>query len=327
MVEYAERMLAEWHDAKTIDVHQAMMRVTLEIVAKTLFDANMADASDEVSNTLRDVLENFVARAKTGFVIPPSIPIPGNWRMQNATRQLQQMIDYMIAQRRAEGKDHGDLLSMLLEIQQADGAAMSDKQLRDEAITLFLAGHETTALALSWAWYLLSQHPETETRLWAELQRVLGDRPPTVADLPQLQYTQWVVHESMRLYPPVWVIGREAVQACEIGGYLIPAGSTVLMSQWVMHHDARYFAEPEEFKPERWADESAQHLPKYAYFPFGGGLRLCIGREFALAEASLLLATIAQKFQLTLVPDHLVITWPTITLRPAYGIWMTPHPR
>ena len=199
---------------------------------------------------------------------------------------------------------------------------MTDQQLRDEVMNLLLAGHETTANALSWTWMLLSQNPLVQTKLQEELQLVLGGRVPTMADLPQLRYTERVVMESMRLYPPVWAITRQALQDCEIGGYPIPAGTNVFMSQWVMHRDPRYFDNPEEFNPDRWADDLAKRLPTYAYFPFGGGPRVCIGKSFALMEAVLVLATIAQKFQLTLVPEHPIVLQPSITLSPKHGIKM-----
>jgi len=215
------------------------------------------------------------------------------------------------------------LLSLLLHAQDIDGTRMTDRQLRDEAMTLFIAGHETTALALSWTWYLLSQHPDVEAKLWAELEAVLGGHPPSVADLPRLTYTENVVRESLRLYPPAYGFGREALQDCEIGGYVVPKGTTLFMSQWVIHRSSRYFPDPEAFMPDRWADGLAKRLPKYAYFPFGGGPRICIGGGFAMMEAVLLLATIAQRFRLTLVPGHPIALYPSITLRPAYGVRVT----
>jgi cytochrome P450 len=187
-------------------------------------------------------------------------------------------------------------------------------------MTLFLASHETTALALSWTWYLLAQHPEVEAELEAELETVLSGRTPTVADLPRLPYTERVVMESMRLYPPAYGLGREAIRKCEIGGYPVPAGRTVFMYQWIVHRDPRWYDQPNEFLPGRWADGLAQRLPRFAYFPFGGGPRQCIGNTFAMMEAVLVLATIAQKFRVRLVPGHAVTLWPTITLRPRNGI-------
>jgi cytochrome P450 len=187
-------------------------------------------------------------------------------------------------------------------------------------MTLFLAGHETTALALSWTWYLLSQHPEVEERLAQEVQQVLNGRSPTVEDLPRLSYAEKVIIESMRLYPPVWVMGRETTRDCMIGGFHAPRGTTLIMSQWVLHHDARFFERPDEFLPERWTESFTRQLPKFAYFPFGGGPRLCIGKEFAMIEMVLVLAGITQCYRFTLEPGTEVVPWPTFTLRPEKGI-------
>ncbi|MBA3472101.1 MAG: cytochrome P450, partial [Rubrobacter sp.] len=217
----------------------------------------------------------------------------------------------------------GDLLSMLLAVRDEEtGEGMTDRQLRDEAMTVFLAGHETTANTLSWTWRLLSGHPEVESRLQEELREVLAGRPPIVEDLPRLRYTDMVVKESMRLYPPAWAFGREALADCEIGGYHVPAGTQLIMSQWVMHRDPRYYDEPGKFRPERWGDGSTEGLPKYAYFPFGGGPRLCIGQSFAKMEAVLLLATIAQQFRLRSAPGERISPQPSITLRPKNGMRM-----
>ncbi len=323
MVDFTQRMLAGWQAGETRDIHAEMMRLTLEIVAKTLFDVDVTGEAHDVGVMLGVLMETFNARVNSAFPLPESIPTPGNLRLRRAARRVDEIIYGVIQRRRSSGEDRGDLLSMLLQAQDADdGSRMSDQQLRGEVMTLFLAGHETTAIALSWTWYLLSQHPQVEAGLLAELQAVLGERSPGVADLPQLRYAEMVVTEAMRLYPPAWAIGREAIQDYEIGGYWAPAGTTLLMSQWVMHRDARYFDDPEEFRPERWADGLAARLPKYAYFPFGGGQRYCIGHSFAMMEAILLLATIAQKFRLSLVPGHPIKPWPSITLRPKYGVKM-----
>ena len=200
---------------------------------------------------------------------------------------------------------------------------MTERQLRDETVTLLLAGHETVALALSWTCYLLSQHPEVERRLVEELRQVLGNRSPRMADLPALRYTEQVIKEGLRLYPPVYSFGREAVARCEIGGYDVPAGATIFMAPWVMHRLPRYFDQPAAFKPERWNDDLAERLPKFVYFPFGGGPRLCIGSRFAMMEAVLLLATIVSRFHLSLAPHRPVTPFPSMTLRPEHGVWMT----
>jgi len=209
---------------------------------------------------------------------------------------------------------------MLLAAHDEDGSQMTDRQLRDEVMTLFLAGHETTALTLSWAWYLLAQNPQAEKKFHDELDEVLGGRTPTVADLPRLKYTEMIAKESMRLYPPAFGVGREAIGDCEIGGYRVRAGSQLFMFQWAVQRDPRYFEEPGRFHPERWTEEFMSALPKYAYFPFGGGPRVCIGSYFAMMEVIMLLATIGRKFRFTLLPEHTVSLMPAMSLRPADGI-------
>jgi cytochrome P450 len=252
---------------------------------------------------------------------PLWLPTPGNLRARRAVRQLDAVMYRIIAERRAQKTDRGDLLSLLLRARdESDGAGMSDKQLRDEAMTLFLAGHETTALVLSWTWYLLAQHPAAERQLWAELDAVLGGRAPSVDDWPKLKYAEHILLESMRLYPPAYLIGREAIADCVIGGYDIPRGMTLLMPQWVVQRDPRFFDEPDSFRPERWGEERIKSLPKFAYYPLGGGPRICIGNQFAMMEMVLLLATIAQKFCFRMTPGATVTPLPTFTLRPVPGV-------
>ncbi|MBV8077669.1 MAG: cytochrome P450, partial [Planctomycetaceae bacterium] len=322
MVEYAERMLAGWADGQVRDVHDDMMRVTLEVVAKTLFDADISGDSADASAAMETLMRCFTARVGRIIRLPERFPTPVNLRLRRAARRLDQILFRIIAERRAGGEDRGDLLSMLLHAQDEDDVRMTDHQLRDEAMTLFMAGHETTADTLTWAWYLLSQDPEVEARLHAELAEVLGGRAPGVADLPRLAYTEHVVTETLRLYPTVWLLGREAIEPCEVGGYRVPVGTTVYMSQWVVHRDPRFFDDPEVYHPDRWADGLAQRLPRYAYFPFGGGPRICIGNGFAMMESVLLLATIAQRFRLALAPGAMIKPLPTMTLRPDGGIKM-----
>ncbi|HEY7179996.1 MAG TPA: cytochrome P450, partial [Blastocatellia bacterium] len=229
-----------------------------------------------------------------------------------------------INERRASGEDRGDLLSMLIQArdEEGDGTGMTDKQLRDEAMTIFLAGHETTANALTWTWYLLSQHPEIEARFHAEVDDVLKGAPPAAEDFPRLRYTEMVLAEAMRLYPPAWIISRRALGDYQIDGYAIPARSILVMSQYVTHHDARFFPDPFRFDPERWRPEARESRPKFSYFPFGGGPRVCIGESFAWLEGALVLATIAQRFRMRLAPDQQVELRPIITLRPKYGMRM-----
>jgi cytochrome P450 len=325
MVSAAERLVAEWRDGDTRDLHTEMTRLTLGIAAKTLFGAEVGTEADDVGQALAAALAAFDARLGTWYLVPHWVPTASNRRLHRAVRRLDEVIYGFIERRRRSGEERGDLLSILLHARDEDGSRMTDQQLRDEAMTLFLAGHETTALVLAWTGYLLAQHPDAADRLHAEVRSVLGDRPPSVADLPRLATAERVVLESMRLYPPVYAFGREARADCEILGYRIPAGTTLFMSQWVMHRDPRWFDEPEKFLPERWAGGLAQRLPKFAYFPFGGGPRLCIGNTFAMMEAILVLATLARKFRLTLVPGHPVVPWPSMTLRPKHGIRVVLH--
>jgi cytochrome P450 len=252
------------------------------------------------------------------------LPLPSNFRFARARARLDETIYRIINVRRATGEDRGDLLSMLLLATdtEGDGTGMSDRQLRDEAMTIFLAGHETTANALTWTWYLLSQHTEVEARLHEEIDAVLQGRLPTAEDFPRLRYTEMVLAESMRLYPPAWAIGRRALADYRIGEYTIPARAIVLMSPYVMHRNPRYYPEPFRFDPERWTAEAREARPKFAYFPFGGGPRVCIGEGFAWMEGVLLIATIAQQWRMRLAPDQKVAPQPMITLRAKNGIRM-----
>ncbi|HYV34929.1 MAG TPA: cytochrome P450 [Gemmataceae bacterium] len=321
MVEYTLRMLARWQHGESRDLHADMMRLALEIVGKTLFDADVANDAKEVGDCLEVVMDRFIRRWEGLIPVPDWLPTPANLHFKRTLRQLDAIIYKMIAQRRQSGEDRGDLLSLLLQARdEDDGTGMTDLQLRDEAMTLFLAGHETTANALSWTWYLLAQHPEVETKLLQELDTVLHGLPPTVADLPRLVYCEHVLMEAMRLYPPAYGFGRLAKVDCAIGGYRIPNGTTVILCPWVTHRDARWFDDPLAFRPERWAGDAAKRMPRYAYFPFGGGPRQCIGNAFAMMEATLVLATVAPHYHFTLRPDPPVTPRAVVTLRPAHGI-------
>ncbi|MBD2300755.1 cytochrome P450 [Nostoc sp. FACHB-190] len=334
MVDYAEQMLKTWQDGEVKDIQAAMMRLTLDIVMKTLFDQNLQDtAAGSVGNALDETMNWFEyqtakdimsALSEIGDIKQNTQEMSAEEmerRYQEAIALFDETIYAIIKQRRASGATGKDLLGMLMQVEDADdGSRMTDKQLRDEAVTLILAGHETTANALSWTFMQLAQNPDVREKLSAELKTVLNGRTPTLADLPQLTYTNWVIKESMRLYPPVTEISREATQDCEIGGYFIPKGTNLIVSQWAMHRDERYFSEPELFQPERWANDMEKQLPRGVYFPFGDGPRVCIGKSFALMEAVLLLATIAQKFQLDLVSDQNIELQISITLRARHGI-------
>ena len=322
MVEYTQRMLESWRDGEERDAHQEMMRLTLQIVGKTLFDADVERDAQEVGKSLELLLEIGANFRRTIFV-PHWLPTPTNLRVRREVAQIEKILYRIIAERRASDRDAGDLLSMLLSAQDEDGSRMTDRQLRDETITLFLAGHETTASTLSWTWWLLAQNPAAEAKLHSELDAVLGGRAPALDDLPKLSYTGHVVTESLRLYPPAWGLARLAVEDHRIAGYPVTKGMGVAMAQWVVHRDPRWYDAPEEFRPERWEGDLLKRLPKFAYFPFGGGPRQCIGNAFALMEASLILATIAQKFRLRLVTDHMVQPLASITLRPRHGVRVT----
>jgi len=326
----AEELANRWRDGSTIELSDEMMGLTLVIVANTLFGATVDHEVEEIGSALTAVFEMF------GFALMPfselfdRVPIPTTLRLRRARARLDATIYRIIAERRKSGRDHGDLLSMLLLAQdtgdEGDGGSMTDVQLRDEATTLFVAGHETTSIALTWAWYALSQHPDAESRMHAELDSVLGGRRPTAADLARLPYTRAVLAESMRLYPPVWGMGRSALTAHTLAGYDIPQGSLVVVSPFITQRDERFFPSPESFRPERWLDDQADR-PRFSYFPFGGGTRQCIGEQFAWMEGVLLLATLGQRWRLRLVPGHRVEFNPLITLRPKHGMQMTLHSR
>jgi len=322
MVAYADRLVDGWTDGEVRDVHRDMMRLTMEIVAKTLFDADVERDVEEVGRAFEVALKEIAGRIRRPFRIPDGVPTPGNLRYRRGVQRLDRLVWRVIAERRADPRDRGDLLSMLMSARDDEGQAMSDVQLRDELVTLFLAGHETTAISLSWTWHLLAQHPLVKDCLVAELFEVLDRRPATVADLPRLPYTDAVVKESMRLYPPAYVLGREAIEDCEIGGYNVPARATIYMSPWVLHRDPRWFVEPEKFLPERWLDGLAARLHRFAYMPFGGGPRVCIGDRFAMMEAVLILATISRRYRLERTSDAEIVPFPSITLRPEGGVWM-----
>jgi cytochrome P450 len=323
MVEYAERARSSWTDGRSLDLHNEMMRLTLAIVAKTLFSADVETEAAEIGEALTTTFEAFNIGVLPFSELLEKLPLPYIKRFNAARARLDKTIYRIIDEHRALGKDTGDLLSMLLLAQdtEGDGTGMTDVQLRDEAMTIFLAGHETTANALSWTWYLLSQHPEVEARFHREVG-TLGNRLPRPDDLANLPYTRMIFAESMRLYPPAWAVGRRAIEGFDAGGYRIPARSMVLMSQYITHRDPRFFPEPERFDPERWLPEIAAARPKFAYFPFGAGTRICIGEQFAWMEGILILATIAQKWKFRYLGSGPPVVEPRITLRPEGGLRM-----
>ena len=322
MVFYTVQMLEGWAGKQELDVDDAMMRATLQIVAKTLFNADVSQDAGRVSNAMAVLQEMNGNNITLESLLPTWIPTPRRRREALAVRDLDEIIYGIIRERRKSSEDTGDLLSMLLLSLDEDGQGMSDKEVRDEAVTMFLAGHETTANALNWTWVLLAQNPEVEARLHEELDRVLAGRVPSLADLRQLPYTEMVIKESMRLYPPAHGFGRVAIEDVEVDGYVIPKGSDVNIVTYAVHRDSRWWDDPEAFRPERFSPENEANIRKYSYIPFGAGPRVCIGNSFAQMEAHLMLATIAQRYQLRLAPGQVVQPNPLITLRPKGGLHM-----
>ncbi|HEY1251102.1 MAG TPA: cytochrome P450 [Thermoanaerobaculia bacterium] len=321
MTAYTDRLVEGWADGERRDVHKDMMRVTMEIVSKTLFDVEVEEDVDAIGRSFDMVIREIAKRFRRPVKIADWIPVPGNLRYRRGVALLDRLVARVLAERRARPGDRGDLLSMLMAARDDDGKPMSDRQLRDELITLFLAGHETTAIALSWTLFLLARHPEVEERLYREIGETLAGRLPKAADLPRLRFAEAVVRESLRLYPPAYVIGREALADCVIGDYDVAPGTTIYFAPWVLHRDPRHFPDPEAFRPERWLDGSTARLPKYAYIPFGGGPRICIGERFAMMEGVLVLVTLLRRFRLEMDgPDP--VPFPSITLRPEGGPMM-----
>ncbi|NUM52482.1 MAG: cytochrome P450 [Candidatus Hydrogenedentes bacterium] len=325
MIEFASAFAKSWEefDGHPIDVWDEMMRLTLAIVSKTLFGASMESEDHEIGEALKEVISIFERVSQPLADLGLLLPTPKNLRVRLARRRIERTMDRIIRERRASGEDRGDLLSMLLKAQdEDDGGAMTDKQVRHEMVTLFLAGHETTANALTWAWYLLALHPEIERKLHAELDSVLGGNTPAPADVPRLEYARRVFAETMRLYPPAYLIGRTVRETFRLDGYEIPRGAQILLCPFVTHRNAKYFPDPLRFDPDRWAPELQQDRHKFAYYPFGSGPRTCVGEPFAWMEGILLLSVLAQRWRLRLEPGHPVEYDPQITLRPKHGMTM-----
>ncbi len=319
MVSVTERTIGRWHDQETLDIDQEMMHATLEIVAKSLFNVDMEGRDADRIGAALTVIQHHMG----GFTLIPNwVPTPGKFSTNRAVRDLDQIIYEIIAERRRINEDNGDLLSMLLLARDEDDKGMNDEQVRDETVTLMLAGHETTANALNWTFKLLSENPDVEAKLHAELDAVLGGRAPTLADLKALPYTEMVVKELLRLYPPAYSFGRMAIEDTTIAGYDVPANTGINIFTFVAQRDPRWWNDPERFDPERFSPENEPNIHHYAYLPFGGGPRVCIGNSFAMMEARLMLATIAQQYQLRLIPGEVVELDPLITLRPLNGLQM-----
>lgn len=321
----ASRMLASWTNDESRNVHEDMMAVTLKIVAECLFGAEVTDIVERVGKAMQVVTDRFVADASQALLLPFDLPDFLAPVRRRAISDLNKIIKGIICERRTSNHPRGDLLDSLLQVRDSEGQPMSDTQLRDEVMTLFLAGHETTAIALSWTCYLLAENPCVEAKLVEELRTVVGEREPKADDLPRLRYTEMILKESMRLYPAVWGIGRRAIADCEIGDYRVTAGTNIFIFQSLTQRDPRFFTNPGTFDPERWREDPVRSgkIPRFAYFPFGGGPRVCVGASFAMLEATLLLAMIQQKFHLDLVPGHVVEPLASVTLRPKHGIRVT----
>ena len=323
MVEYAHQMIDSFPEGQVIEVNAEMAALTLRVVIKCLFGTDITRETQDLGPLMVAVLDAANQRLNAVLDVPPWVPTRRNLREKRAVARLDSMLQAFITARRASGGNENDLLSVLLAAtDEESGARMTDRQLRDEMMTLVLAGHETTATALTWTWYLLTQHPTIESELLDELQRVLHGRTPTAADLPNLPYTDMIVREAMRLYPPAPGVAREPIQDVTIGGYDVPKGSLVTVNMYALHRDPRFFDEPDRFKPERFARGWEDRLPRYAYLPFGGGPRVCIGNGFAMMEARLILATIAQRRRLSLEPGQEIVPVQLVTVRPKHGIRM-----
>jgi len=324
---YADAMSAvsdrgcHWHDGLTIDLHAEMSRVTMEVVAAVLFGTGIGPEEVRTVSEAMETINSFYANSPEAILkVPEWVPTPNNRALNAAVKRIDGVLFDIIGKRRRSKETHDDLLGTLLAAVDDDGSAMTDRQLRDEAITLFLAGHETTALTLGYTLMLVAKYPDVERRLMAELDAVLGGRLPTAEDSKNLPYTRQVLEEAMRLYPPAWTTGREVAEEIEVRGFTLPAGAQVLTSQWIVHRDPRFFADPEAFDPDRFEKAKAKSRPKYAYFPFGGGPRVCIGNHFAMMEAILILAIAMQRFHFELVPDQKLELAPSVTLRPKEGV-------
>jgi cytochrome P450 len=321
IVESTSQLISGWQSGQTRDLHREMNRLALAVVGKALMDIDLGNVDEDIAAPLESAMHDFSHRFESAWNFPPWMPTPRNLRSKRNVRKLDAIVNGIIRRRRAAGGDRGDLLSKLIHARdEVDQTGMTDRQLRDEVMTLFLAGHETTANALAWTWFLLAQNRKAETRMVDEIGVMLGDRLPEAADLANLPYTEAVVKESLRMFPPAYAFSRRVLSDAEIGGFHVPARSAVIMSQWVIHRDPRWFDEPEQFRPERWLPGGDKERPQYAYFPFGGGPRGCIGSAFAMLEAALAIATIAPRFRFELTAPEKVRPWPSVTLRPAGGI-------
>jgi cytochrome P450 len=322
-----QEFIEGWDEGGTRDVARDLGGLTLRIAAATLFGVRLDVQVGEARQALRVFLEEFRNQVDGASLLPDWVPTRGRLRLGTAVRRLERLLTDILAAHRASPGAEDTLLARLLAARDTSGQGLSERQLRDEVMTLILAGHETTAVALTWTLYLVAGDPRIQVRLFEEIQAELGDRLPAAEDVERLPLAEKVVKESLRLYPPVWAISRVAAQNCIVGGYSVAAGQSIGMSQWVMHHQVRYFAEPHRFSPDRWTEAFQHSLPRFAYFPFGGGPRACVGASFATMELVLLLAMIVQRFRLSLPAQSDVRLWPSLTLQPRDGLWLHITPR
>jgi cytochrome P450 len=327
IVDHTSRFIDSLEPGGVEEIHARFKALTIGVVSSALFGADSANNTTGLGLAIEDTMTRYASRRGLSRLVPDWFPLPVNNAYRKGVEEIEGTVLDIIAARRADDKQHEDLLSVLMEAEYENGESMTDRQLRDEAVTLFLGGIDTPALALGWCWYLLSQHPEVEQAMVSEVDSVLGSRRATFSDLRSLCYTEMVVNEALRLYPPAWLLSRDAVEAVTIGDTEIPSGATVLMSPWIAHRDPAYFSNPLCFDPDRWRDGAAASLPRFAYFPFGGGPRVCIGASFAMTEMILCLATIAQRLRFRLAGGARVVPHPSMTLRPLDGVRVMIEPR
>lgn len=327
MVAMAERMVSTWQDGQELELHAAMMDLGLRIAAKSLLNAEMEGYLSEFEQATQWIIDEIAARVARPVFVPDWVPLPGHIRYLRGVRYIENVVYRVITERRASGTMGNDFLSLLMAARDDEGKPLSDKQLRDEVHNMLLAGYETSAISVSWGFHLLGQHRDIQSAIAEEVETIAAGRPLSHEDISNLTHTEHAVIEIMRLYPPAWSIGREAKEDADVGGYHIPKGTTIFMSPWVTHRDPRYFEDPTAFRPDRWAGDLRRRLPRFAYYPFGGGPRICIGNRFAMMEAMLLVATIARHFDVERMIERPVTPSPSITLRPGGGVWVRLHKR
>ncbi|MDP3721986.1 MAG: cytochrome P450 [Candidatus Omnitrophota bacterium] len=322
MTRCTAHLLERWQDGATMDIAKEMRHLTLAIAGQALFHADLEPEVEEINEALTSFMDAWYTLMLPFSELLERLPLPSTRRFQAARTRLNATVSGLVRKRQTQHHEGADALSLLLEARDSCGSEyrLTDRQVHDEVMTLLLAGHETTANALSWTWYLLAQHPDVERVLHTELDTVLAGRPPTVNDVEHLRYTRMVLAEAMRLYPPAWIIGRQAIRECAIGIYRVPKHAVVFLSPYVTQRDPRYFPDPDRFDPQRWTPDAQAARPRFSYFPFGGGPRQCLGEPFAWMEGIVVIATVAQRWRMRLIPGHPVTPHPRLTLRPKDGI-------